>query len=80
MRSLLRRQPCCTRTTLARRAASRSSSSIGGGSGGSGDDAVKVDRSGLGTAGYAPPKPPATPLGRELESQIRARGLSLIHI
>ena len=64
MRSLLRRQPCCTRTTLARRAAaaSRSSSSIGGGSGSSGDDDVKVDRSGLGTAGYAPPKPPATPL------------------
>ena len=62
MRSLLRRQPCCTRATLARRgAASRSSSSIGGGGNSSGDDDVKVDRSGLGTAGYAPPKPPATP-------------------
>ena len=80
MRRLLRRLPRCT-TTLARRAAaaSRSSSSIGGGSGSSGDDDVKVDRSGLGTAGYAPPKPPATPLGRELESQIRARGPVSVH-
>ena len=79
MRSLLRRQPRCS-TTLARRAALRSSSSsIGGGGGSSGDDDVKVDRSGLGTAGYAPPKPPATPLGRELESQIRARGPVSVH-
>ena len=79
MRSLLRRLPRCTRTTLARRAASRSSSSIGGGGSSGGDDDVKVDRSGLGTAGYAPPKPPATPLGRELESQIRARGPVSVH-
>ena len=71
LRRLVRRQPCCTRTTLARRAALSSSSS--------GDDDVKVDRSGLGTAGYAPPKPPATPLGRELESQIRARGPVSVH-
>ena len=78
MRSLLRRQPRCS-TTLARRgAAARSSSSSGGGSGGSGDDDVKVDRSGLGTAGYAPPKPPATPLGR-IRVEIRARGPVSVH-
>ena len=71
MRRLLLRRQRCTRGTLARRAALSSSSS--------GDDDVKVDRSGLGTAGYAPPKPPATPLGRELESQIRARGPVSVH-
>lgn len=80
------------RSTLARRTALSSSSSSGSSSdsssnGGPTTDDVKVDRSGLGTVGYAPakpqknapPAPPPTPLGKELESQIRARGPVSVH-